>query len=94
MKKSKLDSIEIIEKRSEKPSGLFGDENLEPALKLTLELHKELKSSGKCISEFTVSVYYVNDKDDSDTKCYRINSLNDRSTMLRDMVKFILDSFF
>ena len=36
---------------------------------------------------------YVNDKDDSDTKYYRINSLNDRSTMLRDMVKFILDFF-
>lgn len=93
MKKSKVESVETIEKRAEKPSGLYGDDNLEPALKLTLEVYKELKISGKRCSEFTVSVYYVNDKDDSDMKCYRIDSLNDRSMMLRDMVKSVLDFF-
>lgn len=93
MKKSKAESVETIEKRAEKPSGLFGDDNLEPALKLTLELYKELKSSGKCCGEYTLSVYYVNDKDDSDTKCYRIDSSSNRSMMLRDMVKSVLDFF-
>lgn len=93
MKRSKAESIGTIEKRLEKPSGWYGDENLEPALRLTLELYEELKSSKKYCSEFTVSVYYVNDKDDSNIKSYRMNSLNNRSMMLRDMVKSVLDFF-
>lgn len=93
MKKSKSDSVEIIEKRAEKPSGLFGDDNLEPALKLALLLYKELKNRKKFCSEFTISVYYVNDKDDPDTKCYRMNFLNAKPMMLREMVRSVLDFF-
>lgn len=91
MKKSKAETVETIEKRAEKPSGLFGDDNLEPALKLTLELYKELKNTRKCCSEFGIAVHYFNDKDHPDMQYFRIDPDKGMSVTLRQMVKFVMD---